>query len=451
MISKELTDAIVRECAKLIRDGRPDAACTLLSALAKLVPASVPVQLSLGVAHSLNNDRVEAVAAFRKILQLEPQHADAQVCLAAELAKLGQIEEAEQELRSLIRAEPGHPGANFLLANVLYERKQYAASIAILDRMAAENQLPAEGWGVRAAVLEAISRPEAAIASWQKALDLNPGNAQTHQRLGNILQGPDCPLGFTVLVQGGVGDFLQCLPFLFQARAQSLAVLVVTHFPDTEAFFQRLHIKVDEILHFSSLEELQNIRAKLGSRRGMLTCPRTWYFRESPFPRKKIEFGNSRPVIAVHLGGSAFSLKMQKQMALVPKSLPLEVLRSLVSVDRFNLILFGSPQEIQGVAMEESDCLRLACFADIGDSLAVTTQCNGFVGSDSAIKSMTAMMKIPSVVWLGNYQDYYRDAMFVNPYVDAGLMKVFRYKDISNELDNGIRFTLDALAAFGLS
>jgi ADP-heptose:LPS heptosyltransferase len=43
---------------------------------------------------------------------------------------------------------------------------------------------------------------------------------------------------------------------------------------------------------------------------------------------------------------------------------------------------------------------------------------------------MANILRIPSVVLVGDYRDPFRDDHFINPYVEDGHMKVVKFKDI---------------------
>jgi len=161
-------------------------------------------------------------------------------------------------------------------------------------------------------------------------------------------------------------------------------------------------------------------------------------------------FALSRPLIGVHLGGSRLSIDEQKKRGLPTKDLPAGILQRLRSTIECNVVLFGTQLEIDTLGVVEDATLKLACFPEVIDSLALAPHCHAFVGSDSAVKTMTSMLKIPSIVWLGDYTDPFRDRAFIEPYVRAGVMKVFRYRDASKELDEGMRLALAALREFGV-
>jgi ADP-heptose:LPS heptosyltransferase len=169
-------------------------------------------------------------------------------------------------------------------------------------------------------------------------------------------------------------------------------------------------------------------------------CPRAQYFGDFPFDLKKMRFSNGKPTLGIHINGSPYSIATQKKFGMVPKNIPVKVIKELIS-DAYNIMIFGSHEEVKGMGIDEDDNLKHICYPDIAESLAYVQQCNAVVASDSAIKTMSAMNHIPTFVWLGDYPDGPRDQMFIDPYVNDGVMQVFRYKDVHTQFDEGIEKT----------
>ncbi len=60
---------------------------------------------------------------------------------------------------------------------------------------------------------------------------------------------------------------------------------------------------------------------------------------------------------------------------------------------------------------------------------------------------MSSMLRIPTVVWIGDYKDGHRDSRFIDPYVKAGIMETFRYRNLNDmhEISAGIAFSLSRI------
>ena len=169
-----------------------------------------------------------------------------------------------------------------------------------------------------------------------------------------------------------------------------------------------------------------------------LNCPRTKYFENNPFNVEEPLFRSGKPVVGIHINGSSYAINIQKTLGLVVKSIPAKVIKELIS-ENYNVIVFGLKEEIYPIGLKESDNLKLITDENPAKSLAYVRQCNAVVASDSGIKTMSSMLRIPTLVWLGDYQDPLRDKMFIDPYVNDGVMRVFRYKDVNAQFNEGIR------------
>ena len=242
-----------------------------------------------------------------------------------------------------------------------------------------------------------------------------------------------------ILLMGGIGDFLQCLPFIDANRKDKpYKYAAVTHLQGAKEFFETIGIAVDPIHIFETLDGQNHFLNSLNRSIQWVHCPRAQYFAEFPFDLVKPVFTNGKPVVGIHVNGSAFSIDTQKKFGMILKSIPARTIESLKS-DDYNLMVFGLESELMGI--KESDNLVLISNNNPAKSLAYVSQCNAMVGSDSGFKTMSAMNRIPTFVWLGDYSDPPRDQGFIDPYVKDGVMKIFRYKDVESQFDRGIEMT----------
>jgi hypothetical protein len=241
--------------------------------------------------------------------------------------------------------------------------------------------------------------------------------------------------GHPIAVKGGIGDFLQCLPFML--AHPECRYLVASHHDRVSQFFAAVGLQVDE-LSLGKLGDVEN-------------CPRELFFTKNPFLIRTPIFGYNRPrVVGIHLGGSSYSVSVEKRFGFPSKELPLMILEMLMTTVRgFDFILFGTLKELSHAPSHwhRLKHLRLVNNDDVTVSLSHVAECCAFIGSDSAFKTMSAMLRIPTIVWVGNYQDIFRDEKFINPYVEAGVMSLFRYSDLSvdDQVRAGVEFSLKRL------
>jgi len=235
-------------------------------------------------------------------------------------------------------------------------------------------------------------------------------------------------------VSGGIGDFLQHLPFLLNNKDP---FVMASHFKGAEDLLSYLKLTPKKLVYFNTLEKQNYHLAKLTKKCHLHYAPRSQYFEFNPFELKFPLFTNGKPVVGVHLGGSQFSINMQKHMRLCTKNLPVDAVRGLVSND-YNVILFGTKEEIESYNLHQRHNLKFVCEEKIAYSLSYVSQCSAMIASDSSFKTMSSMLKIPTMVWMGDYEDLPRDHMFIDPYVKDGIMEVFRYFDINIQLKEAL-------------
>ena len=247
-----------------------------------------------------------------------------------------------------------------------------------------------------------------------------------------------------ILLLGGIGDFLQCLPFIDANKDKPYKYASVTHLQGAKEFFDTIGIPVDPLHIFKTLDGQNHFLNSLNKSINWVHCPRAQYFAEFPFDLEKPLFTNGKPVVGVHINGSAYSIDTQKKFGMILKSIPARVIKELIS-DNYNLMVFGLKNELEPIGLKESDTLKLITYSNPAKSLAYVNQCHAVIGADSGIKTMSAMNRIPTFVWLGDYIDPPRDEMFIDPYIKDGVMKVFRYKDVDASFDRGMEMTKEFL------
>ena len=247
------------------------------------------------------------------------------------------------------------------------------------------------------------------------------------------------------LLDGGIGDFLQCIPFINAGKHNNVKYGVITHLLNASKFFEAIGVKPEFIYKFSNLAEKQEIIDLLPFTGTYLPCPRSKYFDRPAFEPESLLFNDRKPVIGVHINGSSFSLNTQKQFGIILKNIPTQLISELLS-EKYNLMVFGLKQEIMSLDLCESKNLKFVTYEDPAKSLAFVAQCSAFVGSDSGFKTMSSMSRIPTLVWLGDYVDKPRDEMFISPYLRDGIIELFKYKNLDIDFAEGLKKTKDFLS-----
>ena len=213
---------------------------------------------------------------------------------------------------------------------------------------------------------------------------------------------------------GGIGDI-----FLSLERAQKeKECAVYSHFPRAKQFVESFGIEVPIFNYFDSIDNM----------------PRSFseeivgydYFPKIGVQKGRQLLGKSdKPIIGIHPFGSKLSNDYWKKRGMPIKHISQENIRYLVDKfsDRFDFVIFGSKSELCSYNIEGTYNINLP----IEDIPSAVSECFCVIATDSAIKTMSAAMRIPTFVAIGNYPDPLRDQKFLIPYIQMGVMKVGAY------------------------
>lgn len=292
---------------------------------------------------------------------------------------------------------------------------------------------------------EFVKRYDDAVEAYSKVLRYRFFFANTGQRFEKAYAKTNKKS--SLMICGGVGDFLQHIPYMLNNKSNSFAI--VTHFPKAKDFFEKIGLKVDSIYTFSDRSEEKMIVASISKEMNIYRCPRSLFMEQSPFSLEEKLFTSHYPVIGIHAGGSSYAVSKEIKSGNIPKTLPKSyidgLLKELGKLD-VNVIFFGMKNEIESYDLSENKKLKFSCNEDITKSLSVVSQCNAFVGSDSAFKTMSSMLKIPTILLCSSPKNNFRDRMFIDPYMKHHVMYAFKYIDFSDkELREAVTFTKNTL------
>jgi len=246
-----------------------------------------------------------------------------------------------------------------------------------------------------------------------------------------------------VYIEGGIGDFLQILPILLVNKHQKFRYLICSHFKGTKELLRMFGIKPQYFIEYTHDDEKGSKLVALNIKEPLIMCPRAFFIDRSPFKPSKPVFKNDRKTIGVHLNGSKNAKEARIKEGKVQKELPPKIVNDLAQ--EYNVLLFGLPEEIQATNLEQSDHIKFITYLDVAKSLSYITQCDAVVASDSSIKTMSSMIRIPTFVWMGDYIDVFRDQWFITPYVNDGCMETFVYKNQYDQYDEGMTKTKEFL------
>ena len=138
-------------------------------------------------------------------------------------------------------------------------------------------------------------------------------------------------------IHGGVGDFLQYLPFILKNK--SAKYIVATHFLGAKDFFETLGVEVSKYYFYNNPDEHRAIRDKLQKLQHSYWCPRNVFFDQIPFKSKNRPKLKTDVIIGLQVGSSRLT------------NSPLTIKFSLKLLDVLfeigcSVILFGTKKEI---------------------------------------------------------------------------------------------------------
>ena len=228
---------------------------------------------------------------------------------------------------------------------------------------------------------------------------------------------------FSIEIHGGIGDFLQHLPFILKNK--SARYIVATHFKGAPSFFKSLNIQVDQYYYYSNKEEYDAIRNLIDKHEYAYICPRALFFKASPFGNPVTSKPTKRKTIGIHAGAS--SLGSHKA---IPAGFTQQLLKYLVR-ENHKIVLFGTKKELTEFQGLKNNGIAFASDKNIIINLALVEHCDFFIGSDSVFKTMASMLKKPTIVLHQNIKNNFRDRVFITPYIKEQLMYVYKYTNFN--------------------
>ncbi len=140
---------------------------------------------NLGLALNKQGKLDEAVACYRRALQLRPDHADAHYHLGNALKDLGRLDEAIPCYRRTLELKPDFAEAHSNLGVALKDQGNLDEAVACYRRALQRNPNLATVHNNLGVALTDQGKLDEAIACCRRALDLKPEFAEAHYNLGN--------------------------------------------------------------------------------------------------------------------------------------------------------------------------------------------------------------------------------------------------------------------------
>jgi len=229
------------------------------------------------------------------------------------------------------------------------------------------------------------------------------------------------------VVKGGLGDILQHLPFMIENK--SLSFIVLTYFKGAAKFLEDLGISNCKFIYYVDRIEYSRYNKLLNEKINVYQCPRNILFKSPPFLKINVDFQDKqRKVIGVHLNSSHMN-----QINTIPELFFLNLTKKIIK-NKFNLLVFCSDQEFKKMKEIKSKFIKYSHNLNVIDNLACVPNCDAFIGSDSAFKTMSSMLGIPTIVIIPNNQtSTFTKRTFLHPYVGREIMSIYTFTNINEK------------------
>ena len=214
---------------------------------------------------------------------------------------------------------------------------------------------------------------------------------------------------------GGIGDILLGL----EDAISDGSIELYSHYSNASFLVEALGVRIEK-LHFYDSLPLSCVPS------GEIIPPRQ--YPKFPLPCASRYKKLDRPILGLHPYGSPFAEAHWKARKYPSKNFTDEAISYLIESlrSKYHIFLFGSEDEIKDLDAFENEDVTLVR-GNLWECLATVPLCDAVVAADSSIKAMSALSKIPTYVFMGNYVDHYRDRVFIDPYIRDGVMKVWQY------------------------
>ena len=173
-----------RRAIALAQQGRWDEAIADFRRVVEIQPDHAGAYNNWGLVLTLQGKLDEATACYRRALQWKPDFAEAYSNLGRACMSQGRTEEAVTCFRRSLELKPGFAEAHNRLGLALREQGNREEAAACFRRALQANPALAEAHNNLGISLNDQGSLDEAIACYRRALELKPGFAQAHQNLG---------------------------------------------------------------------------------------------------------------------------------------------------------------------------------------------------------------------------------------------------------------------------
>ena len=171
----------------LFRKGQTNEAIAHFRRAVEIRPSYLDAHINLGIALLQTGKADEGTAHLQEAVRLAPTDAEAHYDLAIPLGMQGRLDEAIAQLQAALKLNPGFAYAHERLGRALLKQGQVDDAVAHFERAVQINPKLANAHSDLANLLLQKAQVEEAIAHYQAALEIQPANAGFLNNLAWVL------------------------------------------------------------------------------------------------------------------------------------------------------------------------------------------------------------------------------------------------------------------------
>jgi Flp pilus assembly protein TadD len=156
-----------------LRYGLEDEAIKYLNQATTLDPNHFPSFYLFGVIQSQKRNFLEAEKAFRKCLELKPDHGETHLRLGIVLEEMLELDKAEEEYKKAY-AISGNVESLINLAKLYYDQKKLDLALETIQKATQKDNRSFPAFNLQGVILNELGRYPEAVSSFQNALRIDP-------------------------------------------------------------------------------------------------------------------------------------------------------------------------------------------------------------------------------------------------------------------------------------